>query len=327
MIKRTYGQLKNKLGRVAALNGFRGDDARLIDRVNDAIEDMMESEDYPFIIDRLVFANPGSDNIFVLPNSVDRIVNITIDDQPIFIRSPWFEYIDSAFGRIEDPDARDFIGLERGEVPTFKPVPSTGGPFFLKIKAEVDETANGVFHVRGLDDNGEKVFTAGAEGLDISYTAGSPFETVTTQRFSSVTQVSKSPTTGKIKLFATTDPGGVDTEIGNYEPKDEAASFRQYSFPTLAADNAREITIRGKRRFIPITNDNDILDISNFWALRFMLIAHHKAETQDEAGYTANTLLAQQKMWEQSKSYRGKTKTPVQTSESGSGTGDFGPII
>ena len=120
MVKRTYGELKAKLGRVAALNGFRGTDARLIDRVNDAIEDMMESEDFPFVIDRLVFATTGSDNLFVLPNSVDRIVNITIDDTPIFIRSPWYEYIDSAFGPIEDPDARDFIGLERSArcVPT-----------------------------------------------------------------------------------------------------------------------------------------------------------------------------------------------------------------
>jgi hypothetical protein len=89
MVKRTYGDIKATLGRVAGMNGMRVDDTRLLSRVNEVLEDIMESEDFPFVVDRYVISHPGENNLFVLPNNIDRILNITIDNDPIFIRSPW----------------------------------------------------------------------------------------------------------------------------------------------------------------------------------------------------------------------------------------------
>ena len=132
MVKKTYGDLKSRLGRVAAINGFKTTDVRLLERVNDALEDLMESEDTPFVIDFYQFT--VTDGNFSLPSSIDRIVNMSISGQPRHYRSPWYEYIDNAIGPITD-DSMDRILLERGEAPTFDPVPTTGGPYVLKIRA------------------------------------------------------------------------------------------------------------------------------------------------------------------------------------------------
>ncbi|MEE9529008.1 MAG: hypothetical protein V3V88_03030, partial [Dehalococcoidia bacterium] len=284
MIKRTYGDLKSRLGRVAAINGFKTTDARLLERVNDALEDLMESEDTPFVIDFYNFTVTNGN--YSQPSSIDRIVNLSINNDPRHYRSPWYEYIDNALGPITDTnDERIFV--ERGEAPTYDPVPSTGGPYVLKIEALEDETVGGTLaptvHIRGLDENGAPVLENGTEGIDVTLPGGpGPWTVATTQRFSKVTSFIKPMTRNRINLYARTDPGGVDTQIGLYEPKDTTASFRQYFIPGLSQTESTTLDIRGKRRFVPITDDNDELPISNFQALKHMLIYHHKSETQDE---------------------------------------------
>jgi len=325
MVKKTYGDLKSRLSRVAAINGFKTTDARLLERVNDAVEDLMESEDTPFVIDFYSFTVTNGN--FSLPSSIDRIVNLAINGNPRHYRSPWYEYIDNALGPINDTSF-DRILLERNEAPTYDPVPSTGGPFVLKVEALEDETVGGtitpVIHIRGLDDNGVPVLSNGSEGIDITLPGGSsPWTVVTSQRFSKVTAFIKPQTRNRINLYAQTDPGAVDTQIGLYEPKDTTASLRQYFIPGLSTTESTTIDIRGKRRFIPITDDNDELPIPNYHAIKYMLIAHHKAETQDEQGYGLNFTLASQKMWEMSKGYRGKFKSPVLSVTKGIMIGDF----
>ena len=164
MVKRTLGQIRSKLGRVASLNGFRSTDTRLVERINDAVEDIMEAEDFPFIVDFYKFT--VTNGLVVMPNNIDRIMGATVDDKPIHYRSPWYEFIDTAVGKL-DEENRDFVMLERNETVLFTEFPTADAPYVLRIIAEGDETANGVFHVRGLDENGDKI--AYKDFMDILY--------------------------------------------------------------------------------------------------------------------------------------------------------------
>jgi hypothetical protein len=319
--------MREKLGRIASLNGYHSSDTRLLERVNDALEEIMESEDFPCLIDTLSYPHPGSEMMFVLPNNIDRILDIKVDGTPLHIRSPWFDYVDSTYGRINEAENRSYVGLERGEVPTSVLIPDTGGPFVLKLVGEVDETTAGTVNIRGLDTAGDKIYTGAVEGVDMAFTAGSPFETLGTQEFSEITSISKPVTAQKIKIYAVTSPGGVATELVEIGANEQTPSFRQYAFPMLSTDLATTIILRGKRRFIPIVSDDDLMPVNSYHALRFMMIAQHKADTQDTDGYMTNALLCKQKMWDQAKTYRGKTKSPVFVGKPGAGLGDYQGVI
>jgi len=322
MVKRTYGDLKSRLGRVAGVNGFRSTDERLKERVNDAIEDIMESDDFPFVIDFYSFT--VSNGSFILPNHIDRIVGANIDGKAAHYRSPWYEYIDTAYVDLNDLPDRDLIILERNETPIQIPFPSEFDGYRLKVTTIADESA-GALHVRGLDENGATVYSGtNTEGLDIALPDTG--DIITTQKFSKIEAVIKPNTNKPIKVYARDDSDN-DTLIAEYTPKDTTPSYRQYFIPALETEDTHTVNIRGKRRFIPIDNDNDTLAISNYQAIKYMLISHHKGETQDEVGAQTNYTLAREKMWQSSRSYRGKTKTPAVVSELGTGTGDFNTII
>ena len=151
-------------------------------------------------------------------------------------------------------------------------------------------------------------------------------DTITTQKFSNIEAVIKPKTNKPIKVYARDDSDN-DTLIAEYTPKDTTPSYRQYFIPALETQGTNVVNIRGKRRFIPVDTDNDTLAITNYQALRNMLISHHKGEVQDAVGAQTYYQLAREKMWQASKSYRGKAKVPAVVSEIGTGTGDFNTII
>lgn len=336
MVKLTLGDARERLARVAGFSGFGETDARLVDRINDAVEDLMESADTPFVIDTLEVA-ADTNGIITLPNNIDRIVSAVVTKTPIHLRSAWYEYVDSGLGLLNEDD-RTFIVLERGESPLFIDFPTDTAPYVLTIEAALDETTGSpaalpyVF-IRGLDENGDNIRSTSVitglqiDGIEVQLTGSGPFRTATTQQFSKVTSFIKPTTMGPINLYATTDPGGVDTQIGAYTAQDTTISLRRYFVPSEQdEDEVKVVTIRGKRRFVPVSHDNDELAIPSIQALKYMMISHHKLETQDEGGAASNFLLASQKMWELSIGYRGKTKTPSISVERGLGIGDFEPI-
>ena len=115
-----------------------------------------------------------------------------------------------------------------------------------------------------------------------------PFWKQSTQSIKYVTGTIKPVTKGNVLLYATTSDGATSTYIGQYAPKDTTPFYRQYRIPALKFDTnvtSRCVLARLRKRFVPITSDNDFLLISNLPAMKNMFQAMYYMEAKDPVSY------------------------------------------
>lgn len=296
MVRRLYRDVKAQLARIAGTTGFALNDARFLGMLNTATEELMNEGDWPGVVDRYKFA--AYEGTVSLPGDLDRVMGIAKDYTPVEMRSPWFEFEQGGPGPQDAFTGLDVL-LDRGEAATFRDIPNTGGPWTLRITADqIDERVDGArpkIRVLGYKTNGDWVRTEvdgemidGAE-FEIKGDA-SPYYVDSDFTWAHIEAVIKPVTKGFVRLWIT---DGTDTlNIAQYAPRETLPSYRRYFLPNVSSDEASNILLRCRRRFVPVTGDNDFLIISNIAALECMMLAVQGRATDNTQKYVSNKALA-----------------------------------
>lgn len=353
MVRRTWGSVKGQISRVAASCGMDVSDSRLLDYMNAATEELILVKDWPSVIDRLDFRLYGDS--FVLPSDYERMLYCTLSGVPQAMQSPWFEFVGYGLdtapfdgNNIQTLDwarADVFMGvLDKDFVATFTDVPKDQA-YTFGVYANVDERVAGVrpkIIVQGYDSTGTWIRTqdstgAWIDGIQLEINGdGNPQRTITNQTISQVTGIIKPVTNGYVYLYVYGADGAV-YHIGTYAPKDTTPTFRRYKIPipcgleqptNAGVQCGRWVRGRCRRRFVPITQDNDFLLIPNLPAMKLMVQAVYYSESNDPQGYQTAKAGAVTILNDEAKSYIGlQRQKPFITFGEGMGVDSRGMYI
>lgn len=250
MIKRTYGDVKDELRRVAGQTGLIVDDARVKLSVNLVQERLCTLGEWPYQYARVKFRQRGG--VVALPTAYEAIVHSTIDREPIETQPPWFEFLEFGPGPYVKNEWANY-GLDMGEHPTYVAPPSSGATVRV---TSTDGADAGVVKVFGLDTNG----VAKSESLTLP-------EASTETSWSRITQVVKPKTAGDVVLTFV-DQFGNEVVGADYRARDVNPTFRLYRFTAIADDQTKMVDAIVRRRLFEIEADTDELFVTNLNALR-----------------------------------------------------------
>ena len=346
MILRTLADVREPISRVAGNTGLPVTDDLVVEYVNKAIEELKDKGDWPGVVDRWYLRFDETTGLVALPPHLERLVSVTVDDAPLEIRSPWFEFVQYGPGvlRDEETDSQgntrsrrvDWIHVvaDRGESPTRYDMPVDGGPYTLRVTALRAETADRSISVFGTDPDGHILRTMGSgvwqDGEMLTITAGTGAAEVVngSTEFGSVTAVVKDASDGPIQLDAI-GPTGTIVNLSTFEHYETNPTYRRYFIPALYRSTSgrrdRILLARCRRRFIPLVNGDErqTLMIGNLTALEAMVISQYKASIGafDEA--IAQVQRAVQIMKEDALGHSGRTRVPSMTFQRGFSIGRF----
>jgi hypothetical protein len=315
-------------------------DPRVVQRINSAIQELFQEGDFPGVVDRWLMRFDQATGLVALPHQLDRLMQVTVDDIPLTIVSPWYEYYQYGPGVQDDYDAlgnarRCWIDVvkDRGDMPVVTQIPDPvnvpTGPWVLRVYATVNEDVAGVapeINIQGLDVNGLIIrsLTDGTSGdwyngLNVPIDFDVPY-TQTTQQFSQITGVAKPETNSCVRLTAWN--GTDEVELSNYAFNETAPSYRHYYIPKLHnlgifGGRQKILLARCRKRFVPAADNNDLLIISNLLALSEMVIAQWKRTAGELQEYMVHKQAAVDILRKEATGYLGKSKIPGLTFQRG----------
>ncbi len=346
MVRRTFGQVKAQLARIAGQTGMPVDDTLLKGYVNDAVQELANEGDWPGVVDRWYFAFNRTTALVTLPSHLERLIDVTVDDVPLEIRSPWYEFVQYGPGIQREANTvrserRSWVNvvMDRGDVCTQFPLPSTEalpGPWTLCITPAVQEQAGAQVNLQGLDASGNILRTFLSDGTSAGgdwydgenltlFDGTSSGQVCTTQPFGSLLAVVKPITNGPLTLTAD-DGANPPITLATYQYNEVNPSYRQYFIPhlwrqTTTDHDPRVILARCRRRFVPIQDENETLMIGNVLALQEMMIAQWYRTVPDLSEYAAHKATAVDLMRKEAMAYMGKARTPALTFSRGAPIG------
>ena len=112
MIKRTFGDVKEELRRVAGQTGLVVDDDRLRIAVNLAQERLCTLGEWPYQYARIKFRQRGG--VVALPTQYEAIVHSSINRQPVEVQPPWFEFLEHGPGPYQKNEWCNLGNLKQG---------------------------------------------------------------------------------------------------------------------------------------------------------------------------------------------------------------------
>ncbi len=315
MIYRTLSEAKTALSVLSGQTGYSTSDTRLTTDINRAIEELMRTGEYPCITDRYEFT--VIDGYLTLPFYLQRADGIAIDQLVLDRKNAWFEFSKFGIGPIDQKTDTEMV-LDREEAVTIRKIP-TDTNYQIKVVADaIDERVASVrprILLKGYDENNKWVRTLdGGQYIDGEYVEingdASPYETLTTNNFSSLTEVIKPATKGFIKLY-TSNALRTDLLLADYYPQETNINYRRYYIPYLDDGKTHTASVRGTKRFVPAVNDSDLVLIPNMDALELMIMAQQKRRNQEMNEYASMRRIAVELMKEESTKYNEKNKNPV----------------
>ncbi|NCX60381.1 MAG: hypothetical protein EBW98_04200 [Actinobacteria bacterium] len=152
---------------------------------------------------------------------------------------------------------------------TFRDLPSNSQ---LTLSSSDTECAGSYIWIRGKDENGDKIYSTvdgeRVEGIRIDLGDGTQ---ATTETFSTIESVEKTPTTGVITLSAGA------TTLAKYESGERVISYRRY----LVDKNWDSVQGIFKRRHCWAISDNDPIYPDSLEAIKLGLMALNAEEKAD----------------------------------------------
>lgn len=351
MVRRTWGEVKETLARVAGQAGMSIADARLLANLNVMTEELMNELDTPSIIDRLDFKVTGG--TITLPQAYERVFSMNLNGVPQTLQSPWFEFVGYGPDLITGVPASQLNGqweylnqlngvLDRDDVCLFKDIPPTalGTYYKLMIATTTDERVAGVqpgdVIVEGLDGNGDIIRSIDdsgnwINGVAFKFAQGGVFQQAAAlQVYSQVTRVLKPLTKQPLDCYMIPVSGSGQgyTQIGRWEAQTTCPALRRYRINGLNCETEYCIKARLRRRFFTVRNDNDFLLISNLPALKAMIQAVNYSESEDPEKYAVYKAIATDILKKECKAYIGlQRQKPLITFGEGLGVRQDGMYI
>jgi hypothetical protein len=103
----------------------------------------------------------------------------------------------------------------------------------------------------------------------------------TVNAFRSIDAINKSPTKGWVRVYAVDPATGAENCIAILAPDETLPQYRRYAIPGFENEEGSAVTVLAKRKFIPVTGDDDDLIVTNLGALKMMAIAIEKEENNN----------------------------------------------
>lgn len=352
MERQTYGSLKAELAAVCGQTGMNPADPRVKSNTNLAIKELMNTFDMPSVFDRLRFRIHCGH--LVLPSDYDRMAMCRVDGIPMQMQSPWFEFVGYGLDPLTNSSQANlpynlnssgwYEGvIDKEEVVTFEEIPECGGPWFLRVAAMVDERVDGVrpkILIQGYDHDNNWIRTKDTEGnyrdgFEVEINGDTvPFFVQTDQSVRYLTGIIKPTTQMNVLLYVANTDNSIVKYIAQYAPKDLRPVYRQYHVPGLrfvAADYAFRrncVLAYCRKRYVPITNDNDWLLIPNLPALQTMIQATYYRVAKDFTSYANAKAAAVQILKDEAKAYIGlQRQKPLMTVSESPGSSHSGVYI
>lgn len=299
MIKRTYGDVKEELRRVAGQTGLVVDDPRLRVAVNLAQERLCAMGEWPSQYARVKFRQRGG--VVALPTQYEALVHTAINREPVETQPPWFEFMEFGPGPYQKNEWANY-GLDMGEHAIYVAPPSSGA----KIRVvSTDGDDQGTVTVFGLDAN----------RLEKTETLALPDATSSTL-WSRVNQVIKPRTAGDVVL-SLIDLSGRQYVAADYRARDTNPTFRLYRFTAIADDQSKVVDAIVRRRLYEVADDADELYVSNLNALRLGVRAVCLLDKGDIAGSETAFAVAAQVLRDEAHRYRNQHPIPINATKIG----------
>lgn len=275
-MKITFGQIKATLAKVLNLNPT---DARVLSYANRAVERLLYEG--KFVDTTVRYAVCVNEHCLVWPRQIESIESCHVCNQPVMIRGPWYEALETGPG-LASGCGPCLTLIDRGNSVTFDWVTTTG--YKLAIYADGTESAGTVL-LRYFNDSGQKVYTSFGgeviEGERLTIPAAGNYTVSTFETFpSGLYHVEKPVTNRVIRLYAQKISDLSLIPLAAYEPDETLPVYRTSYLTTLGGGSCDEtqVTIIGKLRFIPAINDNSVMMISHTEAIRLAVQAVKKEE-------------------------------------------------
>jgi hypothetical protein len=103
----------------------------------------------------------------------------------------------------------------------------------------------------------------------------------TKNTFRDIDAINKTPTKGWVRVYALDPLTSVESCIAILAPDETLPQYRRYAIPGFENEEGSAVTVLAKRKFIPVTNDDDDLIVTNLGALKMMAIAIEKEENNN----------------------------------------------
>jgi hypothetical protein len=186
------------------------------------------------------------------------------------VQSEWYQYLPQ--GRGIRRTGQEYFGPIQDLGAGFTTFRDIESPLPLTIYSSEDECVGSYIWIRGLDANGNKIFSvvegATVEGIRLDLTVGTQ---TTSQTFSQIYAVEKTPTDGTVSVVVGT------TTIAKYEPGERTISYRRY----LVDRNWDSVQGIFKRRYCWAVSDNDPIYPDSLEVIKLGLMAINAEEKGD----------------------------------------------
>jgi hypothetical protein len=286
MIRRTYGSVKDQLARVTQ-NGMCASDPQLLARTNEAQERLLNKGLYAGTYGRYSICVYGG--CITLPREFESIVGYNFGHIPGQVYNEWYEFMDNGPGIAPAGDWKRLI--DRGYVPMFRDLPDQR---YLKVYTDQTEDSSATILFRGSDTYNDRIRTLeNNEYIDGERLNLQSSPATTTKTFRHVDAINKTVTKGWIRIYAVDPDTNAEACVAILAPDETLPMYRRYAIPGYENKDGTAVTVLAKRKFIPITSDDDDLIVTNLGALKMMAIAIEKEENnnlEEAAKYEAKAL-------------------------------------
>lgn len=275
--------------RVIVAKGLQtcGDDPRVDRYVNEGTERLLANGKWKGTLARYNIQTCGG--VLTLPYELETCIRAARCGMPMRVRNQWFEFIESGPGPQGARNASSFNLHDRGD--DYVTITDITRPSTLRIYADLLEADSASITIMGYDANWNPIRTQveGAwqdgETILIKPTSPATFQT-SAHQWTSITQIVKSKTNGTIRLYSV-DEAGNQTLLGLYGPNTTNPTFRRYELAELRSSSLTTLFTICKRRYIKVSEPNDVLIIQSEAALKDIAKAISLSEAGDETGSEA----------------------------------------
>lgn len=295
-------RLSDIKGTIANVLNFTSTDARVVDVINRATERLLEGgRGKGTIVRYRVCAN---NSCITLPRQIETVEAFAVCNVPGTVRGHWWEFVQGGPGMQDDDTCFHNELIHGPEASGFDNVSGTNKK--LSIYSDVDEASDGFVILQFYNDSAQWVrtkypaaSTTYIDGERLALPAGGAYMVTTNLCMANgfVTAI-KSRTRGTIRLYEHNVGTGALKPLAYWEPDEEVPRYRTVLIPGLTGLAETEggecakqtVVIQGKARFVPVYNDNDLLQIHSREAIRLGCQAVAKEEKDlmaDAANYWA----------------------------------------
>lgn len=199
-----------------------------------------------------------------LPPEVQTPLGITVDGCPAIMRDQWFTY------HINGPGDTGYTAFNFADVlgSNFVTIREPAGPVKLACRIRAASDQNKQFRVFGWDENGDRIFSTGADGTQedgflVPLVWGKILTNSDAPPIVKIDRIFKATTADMVDLYAI-DPTTMEATslLGRYRPREETPAYTRIRVP------ARQVVrVKYRRRVFEVEDQYDWIPVNNREAL------------------------------------------------------------